>query len=189
MRLRDKNLRLIACAAFRLSFFTCDWSKTPKPKPTMASRYLPAPLHVYNRQSKEAASRLEERPKSTGRKPLPEKTIADGCGCHRVQMQRARSKLKQRALFAMIPLQPTTNAAAPRLHLLCSRSFFRPRPCEASRHDQLAAAATVCAAMHSAPWPSPRHNAGHVGQRGRRCSLPPCSIAAPAPFPLPHPRA
>ena len=78
----------------------------------------------------------------------------------------SRSKLKQQALFARIPLQPTTNAAAPRLHLLCSRSFFRPRPCEASRHDQLAAAATVCAAMHSA-----RRlllGQGHAATRGMR---------------------
>jgi hypothetical protein len=36
----------------------------------------------------------------------------------------SRSKLKQQALFARIPLQPTTNAAAPRLHLLCSRVRF-----------------------------------------------------------------
>ena len=41
----------------------------------------------------------------------------------------------------------------------------------------------------AAPWPRPRRHAGHAGQRGRRCSLPPCSIAAPAPFPLLHPRA
>ena len=40
----------------------------------------------------------------------------------------------------------------------------------------------------AAPWPRPRRHAGHAGQRGRRCSLPPCSIAPPAPFPLPHPR-
>ena len=35
----------------------------------------------------------------------------------------------------------------------------------------------------AAPWPMPRRHAGHAGQRGRHCSLPPCSIAAPAPFP------
>ena len=65
-------------------------------------------------------------------------------------------------------MQPTTNAAAPRLHLLCSRSFFRPRPCEASRHDQLAAAATVCAAMHSARLLL--LGQGHAATRGMRAN-------------------
>ena len=82
-------------------------------------------------------------------------------------------------------MQPTTNAAAPRLHLLCSRSFFRPRPCEASRHDQLAAAATVCAAMHSA-----RRlllGQGHAATRGMRTNEDGVAASLPVQSQLLHP--
>ena len=47
-------------------------------------------------------------------------------------------------------LQPSPHAAAPRLRLFWSRVTFRPRPCELSQQGQLAAAATVCAAVHIA---------------------------------------
>ena len=91
----------------------------------------------------------------------------------------SRSKLKQCALFAMIPLQPTTNAAAPRLHLFCSRVTFRPRPCEACHHSDITARSTCrlpppcalpCTARGCCSLAKP------TGRRGRRCMpLRPCS--------------
>ena len=68
----------------------------------------------------------------------------------------------------MIALRPRAHAAAPRLRLFCSRVTFQLRPCEPSRHGQLAAAATVRAAVHSARLLL--LGQGHTATRGMRAN-------------------